>query len=186
MDLRRFQDEAGKELLDLPDAPLPDADTPAPVRLLPHWDANLLVHVRRTGSAAGGLPPELFTSRRPFSAGVILVDGRVVGEWSVRDGHVAPTLYEELPRPADRSEVDDEVAAPRRVPPVARGLAGPPSRPHDPPAASQSWANRSCPSTLVSQRPGKQASRSSPVAAKAASSSMRARPGSCKSSSPSV
>jgi hypothetical protein len=41
---------------------------------------------------------------------VLLVDGRVVGEWSVRDGHVAPTMYEELPT-RDRSAVDDEVAA---------------------------------------------------------------------------
>ena len=37
------------ELVDLAGATLPDADTPAPVRFLPHWDANLLVHARRTG-----------------------------------------------------------------------------------------------------------------------------------------
>jgi DNA glycosylase AlkZ-like len=110
LDLRRCQDEAGRELLDLPNAPLPDESTPAPVRLLPHWDANLLVHVRRTGLLPEAYRPILFTSKRPFSAGVILVDGRVVGEWSVRDGHVAPTLYEELPR-RDRTAVEDEVEA---------------------------------------------------------------------------
>jgi hypothetical protein len=108
--LRRFRDEAGKELLDLPDAPLPDEDTRAPVRLLPHWDANLLVHARRTGLLPEEHRPRLFGSKRPFSAGVILVDGRVVGEWSVRDGHVAPTIYEELAA-RDRREVDDEVEA---------------------------------------------------------------------------
>ena len=48
MQLRRFRDEAGKELLDLPRAPLPDPETPAPVRFLPTWDATLLVHARRT------------------------------------------------------------------------------------------------------------------------------------------
>jgi hypothetical protein len=110
LDLRRFRDEAGTELLDLPDAPLPDEDTPAPVRLLPHWDANLLVHARRTGILPEEHRPKLFTSRRPFSAGVILVDGRGVGEWSVKDGHVVPTVYEELST-RDRSAVDDEVSA---------------------------------------------------------------------------
>ena len=46
--LASYRDEEGRSLVDLPDAPLPDADTPAPVRFLPHWDANLLVHARRT------------------------------------------------------------------------------------------------------------------------------------------
>lgn len=110
LDLRRFRDEAGKELLDLPGAPLPDEDTTAPVRLLPHWDANLLVHVRRTGLLPEAYRPILFTSKRPFSAGVILVDGRVVGEWSMRDGHVVPAIYEELSA-RDRHGVDEEVAA---------------------------------------------------------------------------
>jgi hypothetical protein len=108
MDLRRFQDEAGRELLDLLDAPLPDEDTPAPVRLLPHWDANLLVHARRAGILPEEHRPRLFTSKRPFSAGAILVDGRVVGEWSVKDGHVRATVWDPL-RAADRRAVDDEV-----------------------------------------------------------------------------
>ena len=50
--LRRFADDAGEELIDLPRAPLPDPDTPAPVRFLPTWDASLLVHARRTGILA--------------------------------------------------------------------------------------------------------------------------------------
>ena len=44
MALRRLRDEAGTPLVDLPRLPLPDADTPAPPRFLPTWDATLLAH----------------------------------------------------------------------------------------------------------------------------------------------
>ena len=92
--LVRYWDESGRELLDLPDAPLPDADTPAPVRFLPHWDASLLVHARRTGVLPESYRTRVFTSRNPFSVGTYLVDGRVVGAWSVREGRIVLDPYE--------------------------------------------------------------------------------------------
>jgi hypothetical protein len=98
LDLRRFRDEAGTELLDLPRAPLPDPDTPAPVRFLPHWDACLLVHARRTGLLPEPYRARMFHTKNPFSVGAVLVDGRVAGAWSFRDGRVVVDAYERLPR----------------------------------------------------------------------------------------
>jgi hypothetical protein len=106
----RYRDEDGAELIDLPDAPLPDADTPAPARFLPHWDANLLVHTRRTGLLPEQHRPRVFSIRNPFSVGTYLVDGRVVGGWSLREGRVVLDAYEALSA-RDQRAVEDERAA---------------------------------------------------------------------------
>src|SRR4029078_5322697 len=78
-----YADERGKPLVDLRDAPLPDAGTPAPVRFLPHWDANLLVHARRTGILPEEHRSRVFSTKNPFSVGTVLVDGRVAAAWSL-------------------------------------------------------------------------------------------------------
>jgi len=108
--LVQYRDEAGKPLMDLPDLPLPDPDTPAPVRFLPHWDANLLVHARRTGLLPEAYRSIIFSTKNPFSVGVVLVDGRVVATWSVRDGIVVVDPLEDLPV-RDRRAIDAERAA---------------------------------------------------------------------------
>ena len=108
--LVRYRDEDGRELVDLPDAPLPDPDTRAPVRFLPHWDASLLVHARRTGILPDEYRARVFTSRNPFSVGTYLVDGRVAGAWSLRGGRIALDAYVPLSR-ADRRAVERERAA---------------------------------------------------------------------------
>jgi hypothetical protein len=108
--LARYRDQAGGELLDLPDAPLPDPDTPVPVRFLPHWDASLLVHARRTGLLPEVHRPRLFSSRNPFSVGVCLVDGRVAGAWSYRDGRVVLDPLETVTA-RDRDAVEAERAS---------------------------------------------------------------------------
>jgi len=110
VELVHCRDEDGRMLLDLPDAPLPDPDTPAPVRFLPHWDANLLVHARRTGLVPEAHRPRIFSSKNPFSVGTVLVDGRVVAAWSSKDGRVVIEPFEPIAA-RDRAAVEDERAA---------------------------------------------------------------------------
>jgi len=105
--LRRFQDEEGKELVDLPRLPLPAADTPAPVRFLPVWDATLLVHARRTQILPERYRPLIFNIKTPNSANTFLVDGQVAGTWRYEDGRVKITPFARLTR-AVRAELNDE------------------------------------------------------------------------------
>jgi hypothetical protein len=105
-----YRDEAGRELLDLPDAPLPDPETPAPVRFLPHWEAVLLVHARRTGILPEEHRVRVFHTKNPFSVGTVLVDGRVVAAWSLREGKVVVDPFEDVAA-ADRRAIEDERAA---------------------------------------------------------------------------
>jgi hypothetical protein len=104
--LRRFRDEEGRELLDLPRAPLPGADAVAPVRFLPRWDNLLLAHDDRRRV----LPDEyrkVVIAKNGDVAQTFLVDGVVAGTWAVVDGRVAVTPFAPLPRGV-RREVEDE------------------------------------------------------------------------------
>ena len=101
--LASHEDEAGKPLVDLPDAPLPDPDVPAPVRFLPHWDAITLVHARRTGVLPEAMRPRVFSTKNPFSVGTYLVDGIVAGAWSLRDGRIVLDPYRDLTADEERA-----------------------------------------------------------------------------------
>jgi DNA glycosylase AlkZ-like len=109
--VRTFRDEHGKELLDLPRAPLPTGDTPAPVRFLGTWDAVLLVHVRRTQILPERFRPLVFSTKNPQSVATFLVDGAVAGAWRIERVSEKATLrlepFEPLPR-AVRRELRDE------------------------------------------------------------------------------
>jgi len=105
--LRRFRDEDGRELVDLPRAPLPDPDTPAPVRFLPTWDATLLVHARRTAILPEHYRPRVFSTKTPHSVGTFLVDGAVAGTWRPERGRIVIKPFARLPRERKR-EVDEE------------------------------------------------------------------------------
>ncbi|MFG2786324.1 winged helix DNA-binding domain-containing protein [Streptomyces sp. NPDC048419] len=78
-----FRDENGVELFDLPDAPRPDADTPAPPRFLPEFDNLLLSHADRTRV----IPAEHWG--RSWAGNMVhrtfLVDGFLAGVWKLTD-----------------------------------------------------------------------------------------------------
>ena len=105
--LRRFRDERGGELLDLQRAPLPDPDTPAPVRFLPTWDASLLVHARRSQILSEEHRSRVFSTKTPHSVPTFLIDGRVAGTWAFERGGVRTTPFTRLPR-ATTLELADE------------------------------------------------------------------------------
>jgi hypothetical protein len=105
--LRRFRDEGGGELLDLPGAPLPDPGTPAPVRFLPTWDATLLVNCRRTQILPERYRPIIFSSKTPHSLGTILVDGQVAGTWTRPGGQLEIVMFEPLARDAKRALAEE-------------------------------------------------------------------------------
>jgi hypothetical protein len=78
--LRSFRDEQGHELLDIPDGPLPDPDTPAPPRFLPDYDNAVLAHADRTRIVADP------GRRRMAMPKTFLVDGFVGGTWRLIRG----------------------------------------------------------------------------------------------------
>jgi hypothetical protein len=106
--LRRFRDEQGRELLDVPRAPLPDPETPAPVRFLPKWDNVLLAFADRTR-----VLPEQYRKTVIRANGDVaqtfLVDGFVAGTWRVEQGRVVAEPFATLPRVV-RRELADEAA----------------------------------------------------------------------------
>ena len=107
--LRRFRDENGRELLDLPRGPLPAADTSAPVRFLPKWDNTLLAHADRRRVLPEDLRKTVIAKNGDVTQ-TFLVDGIVAGSWSSdKRGRVTTAPFAPLPRSA-RREVEDEAA----------------------------------------------------------------------------
>jgi Winged helix DNA-binding domain len=106
LELRRFRDEQGRELVDVPRGPLPSADTPAPVRFLPKWDNVLLAWADRTR-----VLPEPYRKKvirmNGDVAQTFLVDGFVAGTWRAEAGRVVVEPFDRLSRSAQR-EVREE------------------------------------------------------------------------------
>jgi Winged helix DNA-binding domain len=107
--LRAFRDEGGRELLDLPDAPRPDPDTPVPPRFLPQFDNALLSHADRTRIVPDPSRQWAYPDGAHWSP--LLVDGFLAGAWRLRRERTTATLLAAPPRPlpaADRAAVEAE------------------------------------------------------------------------------
>ena len=81
--LRAFRSEDGAELFDLPRAPRPDPDTPAPARYLPEYDNLLLSHADRRRVNPSGRSIPLFPGNGA-QLGTFLLDGQHAGHWRIR------------------------------------------------------------------------------------------------------
>ncbi|KOY58766.1 winged helix DNA-binding domain-containing protein [Streptomyces sp. XY332] len=104
-----FRDVNGVELFDLPDAPRPDADTPAPPRFLPEFDNLLLSHADRTRVVAPEIKGRTWTGNQSHCT--LLVDGFLAGLWRLEEG----TLTVELFGKASKEDKEEIVAEGERL-----------------------------------------------------------------------
>lgn len=87
-----FKGEGGRrELFDLPGAPRPDADVPAPARFLPEFDNLVLAHADRTRLVADEHRGAIVTKNLRVRA-TFLWDGMVAGSWEVARKRGTATL----------------------------------------------------------------------------------------------
>ena len=104
--LQSFRDEHGRELVDLPRAPLAEGDVPAPPRLLPRWDELLLAHKDRT-RVMDDEHRRTVIIRNGDVQPTFLVDGFVAGIWRQEGDRIALEPFAPLPR-GFRRELEDE------------------------------------------------------------------------------
>lgn len=108
--LRLFRDQSGNELLDLPDAPRPDPDTPVPPRFLPDYDNLVLSHADRGRVISDEHRRKVFLPAARVRA-TFLVDGFVRGAWKIEKARKSATLVIEPFEPlskGDRDALHDE------------------------------------------------------------------------------
>ena len=108
--LRTFRSDAGRELFDLPDAPRPDPETPAPPRFLPEYDNVLLGYADRTrfvNAKTGAL--EAAANAKTLTT--FLLDGTVAGTWTIVRDDVRAILVVQPARKVsagERSMLEEE------------------------------------------------------------------------------
>jgi Winged helix DNA-binding domain len=112
--LRTFRDEQGRGLFDLPDAPRPGPDTPAPVRLVAEFDNLILSHADRTRVISEPDRQRLYTKNGIFP-GTVLIDGFVRGMWRITIARRAAVLTVEMFGPVGGRDRDAVAAEGERL-----------------------------------------------------------------------
>lgn len=104
-ELATFRDERGRELFDLPEAPRPHEETPAPARFIAEFDNLILSHADRTRVIADEYRPPVMGKNAVIRA-TVLTDGFIAGMWRVtRSGKRATLTVEEFaPLPSSARE----------------------------------------------------------------------------------
>ena len=108
-ELATFRDERGRELFDLPEAPRPGPDIPAPPRFLYDFENLLLSYADRSRAIPPGFERDA-EARTQESLSTFIVDGFVRGTWRVdRAGDTAS------PRRDPSRSTADEARDSRRI-----------------------------------------------------------------------
>jgi hypothetical protein len=108
-ELEQLEGPDGTVLYDVPGAPRPAADAPAPLRLMAMWDSVLLAHNDRSRI----IPPDyrtLVARRNGDVLPTVLVDGYVAGVWRPVDGGIEVTAFHPL-TDDDWAGLDEEARA---------------------------------------------------------------------------
>ena len=93
-------------LYDLPRAPLPDPETPAPPRLVPRFDNLVLSHADRS-RILGDVAPSRIVTNNGLVHATILVDGFVAGTWQLEQGRVVLEPFGKLDAATKRALKDE-------------------------------------------------------------------------------
>jgi hypothetical protein len=109
-ELCTFRDEEGRELFDLPAAPRPGPDTPAPVVLAAEFDNLVLSHADRTRIVSDADRGRMAT-RNGIFPGTVLLDGFVAGMWRIARARDGATLVVEMFRDRVSARDRDAIAA---------------------------------------------------------------------------
>lgn len=113
-ELVAFRDEQGKELFDLPDAPRPGPDTPAPPRFLPDFDNLLRSHAARSRVISDDDRKRIAT-KNGVSPHTVLVDGRYAGIWRINQEPGRAVLAIDLHHPVNDDDRGELVAEGHRL-----------------------------------------------------------------------
>jgi hypothetical protein len=108
-ELRTFRDEGGRELFDLPDAPLPPEDADAPVRFLPEYDNTLLGHKDRRRVIADEHRRLVYIGSG-LMIGTVLVDGFAAAGWRISDDKLELEPFRKLTK-AEKNAIEPEAEA---------------------------------------------------------------------------